>query len=132
LAEAFVAWECRRLGFPEKMLVPDAVKLLSAMPWRGNAEELREVIDALIEVTAESVHIRLEDVLKVVELDATARAYMDVEPLRVATRRFERDFIRTALGRCRGRMGPTAEIVGIQRPNLYRKMRSLGLPQGPR
>jgi ActR/RegA family two-component response regulator len=51
---------------------------------------------------------------------------------RQATRRFERQFIAAALARHGGNITTTARELGIQRPNLHRKMRALGLTPGPR
>jgi two-component system, NtrC family, C4-dicarboxylate transport response regulator DctD len=50
-------------------------------------------------------------------------------------RRFEREFVAAALARHDGRIGPTAKALGMQRPNLYRKLRALQLrapASGPR
>ena len=47
--------------------------------------------------------------------------------LREARERFERDFIATAVQRNRGRMGAAARELGIERTNLYRKLRQLGI-----
>jgi DNA-binding NtrC family response regulator len=45
--------------------------------------------------------------------------------LREARRRFEREFITAVLAQHHGRMADTARALGIQRTNLYRKMRQL-------
>lgn len=47
--------------------------------------------------------------------------------LRDARRSFERMYITRVLERCSWRIPQTAKILGIQRPNLYRKMRILGI-----
>jgi DNA-binding NtrC family response regulator len=47
--------------------------------------------------------------------------------LREARRRFERAYILATLSRHRGRMAEAARALGIQRTNLYRKMRQLDL-----
>jgi two-component system nitrogen regulation response regulator NtrX len=40
---------------------------------------------------------------------------------------FERDYILAALARQQGNITRTAEVLGIERSNLYRKMRGLGI-----
>jgi len=45
--------------------------------------------------------------------------------LREARERFERDYITSVLQRHRGRMGAAAKELGIERTNLYRKIKQL-------
>ena len=44
-----------------------------------------------------------------------------------ARERFERDFILRALAAQQGNISRTAEILGVERSNLYRKMRAFGI-----
>jgi DNA-binding NtrC family response regulator len=53
-----------------------------------------------------------------------------VGTLREAKERFERDYIAAVLERHRGRVAEAAATLGIQRPNLYRRMRALKLHPG--
>ncbi len=48
-------------------------------------------------------------------------------PLAEATRRFQAAYIKKQIARARGNMSDAAERLGIQRSNLYRKMRELGI-----
>jgi DNA-binding NtrC family response regulator len=48
-------------------------------------------------------------------------------PLREARARFERQYILQRLSANRGNLGITAKDLGIERTNLYRKMRQLGI-----
>jgi two-component system, NtrC family, nitrogen regulation response regulator NtrX len=45
--------------------------------------------------------------------------------LKQARARFERDYIASVLDQHRGRIADAAKALGLQRTNLYRKMRSL-------
>jgi DNA-binding NtrC family response regulator len=45
--------------------------------------------------------------------------------LKQARSRFEKEYIATVLEQHRGRISEAARTLGIQRTNLYRKMRSL-------
>ena len=49
------------------------------------------------------------------------------EPLHEARDRFERDYIRRALSVQQGNISRTADLLGIERSNLYRKMRGFGI-----
>ena len=101
-----------------------ALALLSALPWPGNGRELRGLIETLTRVVDRPV-IQLDDVLNHVRLDGLAPR-VDVEgTLRDAKARFERDWISAMLLKHHGRVGEAAKALGIQRTNLYRKVRQL-------
>lgn len=102
-----------------------ALELLAALPWPGNVPELERTVGALATAAARPV-IQIEDVLRQVRLDGAPRLAMD-HPLREARERFERELIEAALVRYRGRVGEAARALGIQRTNLYRKVRQLGI-----
>jgi DNA-binding NtrC family response regulator len=48
-------------------------------------------------------------------------------PLADATREFQRDYIQRQIDRVRGNMTSAAEQLGLQRSNLYRKMKLLDM-----
>ena len=116
-------------GIERRTIDGSAMALLCAFPWRGNGRDLRALIDALVQ-RAGGPTIRLDDVLAVVHLDGSARSFLRVGTLREAKQRFERDYIAAVLERHRGRVAEAAATLGIQRPNLYRRMRALKLHPG--
>ena len=59
-----------------------------------------------------------------------AERYAQGLSLREARDKLERDLVRRALRDAAGNMTHAAERLGMQRPNLYRKMRELGLDPG--
>ena len=105
-----------------------ALTLLSALPWKGNAAQLREVVTAIVRDTRHAV-IRLEDVLMHASLEGSPAPSEAGMSLRDARNRFEREFISSTLQRHHGRVGDAAKALGIQRTNLYRKVRQLGVPR---
>ena len=72
--------------------------------------------------------IQIEQVLLALQLDRTSTAFVPVGSLRDARLRFERDYIAAVLQHHGWRMADAAQTLGIQRPNLYRKARQLGIP----
>ena len=48
-------------------------------------------------------------------------------PLLEARDRFERDYILKALAAQQGNISRTADVLGVERSNLYRKMRAFGI-----
>ena len=126
MAGALVRAACVEAGLPPKAFCEAAVAVMAAMPWHGNLEELRQVIDHLVRSGADR-EIGLRDVLAQVRMEATIRPGVPVRTLRAARCQFERDYIREVLRREGGRVGDAARALGIQRTNLYRKARQLGI-----
>jgi DNA-binding NtrC family response regulator len=121
IAEAMLADRQVRRGF-----TPAALTVLAALPWRRNTAELERLIERLTANGTSSHPIRQEDVLAEVQLDrAPARP---TGSLRDARRQFEREFIAAVLREHAWQMRDAARALGIERANLYRKARQLGIP----
>jgi DNA-binding NtrC family response regulator len=127
LANYFLRDICASLRVPPKALSRPALSILSALPWRGNAGELRSLLETIVNAAEVGRGIGLEDVLAHVRLDGGAVVFPTNGTLRQARARFERDYIAAVLEQHQGRISEAAKALGIQRTNLYRKMRSLRL-----
>jgi DNA-binding NtrC family response regulator len=126
LATHFLKELCKANGKPIKTLTRPALTLLAALPWRGNAPELRSLLERLILLVPQGL-IRLEDVLAHTQLEGSISPSGFDATLRQARARFERDYIAAVLQHHHGRIAEAARVLGIQRTNLYRKMRRLNL-----
>ena len=127
LATHFLKELCHAEGRPIKTLTRPALTLLSALPWRGNAPELRSMLQRLILLVPHGL-IRLEDVLAHTQLEGSSLSPTGLDAtLRHARARFERDYISSVLQHHHGRIVDAARTLGIQRTNLYRKLRQLNL-----
>jgi DNA-binding NtrC family response regulator len=104
----------------------EALTLLAALPWRHNVHELREILAVLVRAVVGGA-VRLEDVLDHVALEPVVWGEGSATNLREARLSFERHFIAKVLNRHRGRMDDAARSLGMQRTNLYRKVRQLGI-----
>jgi DNA-binding NtrC family response regulator len=121
IAEAMLAAKHVTRGF-----TPAALTVLAALPWRRNTAELAGLIERLIAGAATSQPIRQEDVLAEVQLERTPAR--PTGSLRDARRQFEREFIASVLRDHSWQMRDAAKALGIERANLYRKARQLGIP----
>jgi two-component system nitrogen regulation response regulator NtrX len=130
LANYFLREICGSLRVPAKTMSRSALSLLSALPWRGNATELRSVLESVVTGLQGGRGIALEDLLAHVRLDGGSLFHSTGGTLKQARARFERDYIAAVLGHHRGRISEAAKALGIQRTNLYRKMRSLRVARG--
>jgi two-component system, NtrC family, nitrogen regulation response regulator NtrX len=116
-------------GLPPRKFAPPALALLAALSWPGNLAELREVVERVMpgqSIPGDEV-IPIERLLPALQLDRASTPFVPVG-LRDARLRFERDYIAAVLQHHGWRMADAARTLGIQRPNLYRKARQLGIP----
>ena len=114
-------------GKPIKTVAPETLTALQAYAWPGNVRELRNVIERLVILEADLIillkHLPLEiragakpQDQRVVELPAGGVALADVE----------RELIHQALDRCRGNQSQAAELLGIERDALRRRLVKYG------
>jgi two-component system nitrogen regulation response regulator NtrX len=125
-----VARICEAAGTPSKCLSQAAQRLLAALPWRGNGRELGNLLETLVSRTAGPT-IDLDDLLAHVKLDGQASSFVAGGSLKEARARFESEYIAAVLIQHQGRVPAAAKTLGIQRSNLYRKIRRLNVgPKG--
>ena len=132
LANYYLREICAQLRVPPKTVSRAALSLISALPWPGNAVELRTLLEAVVNGLQGGRGIGLEDLLAHVRLDGGSVGVSGGGTLKQARARFEREYISTILEQHHGRISDAAKALGIQRTNLYRKMRSLRVGQGRR
>jgi DNA-binding NtrC family response regulator len=106
-----------------------AIDLLTALPWRGNVRELEGLLRALVSKVP-GRQIKLSDVLARVRLDGQPATASYSGTLKEAREQFEREYVAAVLDRHRGRMSEAARALGLQRTNLYRKVRQLSVQRG--
>jgi two-component system nitrogen regulation response regulator NtrX len=128
LAEHFMAEFAREYGRRPKRLDVGAATGLRSYRWPGNVRELRNVIERLM-IMVPGDTIALGDLAF---LDGVTVATQDAPgtpalPLHEARERFERDYILRALAAQNGNISRTADALGVERSNLYRKMRAFGI-----
>jgi len=118
---------CAANGRSPRTLTQAALALLAALTWSGNLAELRAVVERAAQETPHDV-IQIEDLLPALNLERAPARFVPSGQLREARLRFERDYISAVLQHHGWRMADAAATLGIQRPNLYRKARQLGIP----
>ena len=134
LAEYFMAGFAKEYGRRPKVFAADAVALFKRYAWPGNVRELRNLIERLV-IMASGDTITASDLafLDLGAVTADAAPAAGAGPLMLlhdARDRFEREYILRALAEQHGNMSRTAEVLGVERSNLYRKMRAFGIAPG--
>jgi DNA-binding NtrC family response regulator len=127
LAERVLLEVCAALVVPPRTFTQAALALLSALNWPGNLAELRTVIERVVAESSGPV-VQIEQVVPALQLKRASGPFLPAGKLRDARLRFERDYIAAVLQQHGWRVAEAAETLGIQRPNLYRKARQLGIP----
>lgn len=125
LAHGFLREACRLIGQQPKTLSSHACELLSALEWRGNLDELWGTIWSLAS-SVPAARIRMADVLERVKFDGRP-TMLFAGTLKEARARFERDYVAHVLEQHNNHMTEAAKALGLQRTNLYRKVRQLAV-----
>ncbi|MDM7995086.1 MAG: sigma-54 dependent transcriptional regulator [Acidobacteriota bacterium] len=114
-------------------LTPKAIEILELYPWPGNVRELRNIMERIVIMTHQS-RIDIYDLPESI-LNRTLLAPPEQEgesSLQGARERFERDYILQRLVEHKGSVSRAAQALQIERSNLYRKIRQLGIPYSGR
>jgi two-component system nitrogen regulation response regulator NtrX len=132
LAEHFIALLAAEDRKRPKRLAPEAAARLQQYSWPGNVRELRNVIERLLIFVAGDT-ITAQD-LGFLGRDGVPDQRSEpgpVVPLSDARDQFEKDYILRTLAAHQGNMSRTAEVLGVERSNLYKKLRAFGItPRG--
>ncbi len=124
LAEYFLDDFCRRNGFKPRSLAEEVSDALSRYHWPGNIRELRNAVERMailsggvdiIGIDAIPVEIRMH------------RPGAVASNLREARDSAERDHIVRALEECGWNVSSAARTLGMERTNLHKRIKSLGL-----
>jgi two-component system nitrogen regulation response regulator NtrX len=122
LAEYFLDQFCSRNNFRAKRMDDEVFEILQVYSWPGNARELRNTVERMAILTPADLltpdsiplEIRLQPDSKAASLQETRDAA-------------ERDRIIQALERCDWNVSAAARMLGVERTNLHKRMRTLGV-----
>ena len=114
---------------PLRQFSTAALNLLRNFDWPGNVTQLESVVRTLAQ-TAHTEEISAEDVARALPEPASEPAPQVLafdQPLREARDEFERAYFEYHLGKEGGNISRVAEVVGLERTHLYRKLKQLGM-----
>jgi len=133
LVEHFLERYATPLGIEQPVVSEKVLDLLMAYDWPGNVRELQNCIYSAITVTSSST-IEPDDLPKRIYLDSkqpvVSGVVMDTLLAEIAARataKAEQDAINKALSETGGNREKAAELLGIGRKTLYRKLRQYGI-----
>jgi DNA-binding NtrC family response regulator len=127
LVEHFIRRHNREMKANYRGVDSAAMKVLIAMPWKGNVRELENVIERAM-ILGNSEWITPEDLPEV--RGATVHTHLPSAErnLKAAVRAYEKSHIERMLQETGGDRTRAAELLGLSRSSLYRKMEQLGIP----
>jgi two-component system, NtrC family, nitrogen regulation response regulator NtrX len=128
LADHFMAEFAREYGRRLKRFNAPATVAMQRYSWPGNVRELRNVIERLM-IMVPGDEISRDDLgfMDHPHVEPPRSALLEKLTLLEARDRFERELILRTLSEQQGNMSRTAEVLGVERSNLYRKMRAFGI-----
>jgi two-component system nitrogen regulation response regulator NtrX len=133
LARHFMQLLSAEHGRRPREIAPDVLERLAHQEWPGNVRELRNTMERLV-IMAPGERIELRHLPPALlepgggETEPSAAALAeDSRTLASAREEFEKRYIVRRYRECGGNMSRTAEALGVERSNLYRKMKAYGL-----
>ncbi len=119
-------------GMVKPILTPAAMNYLKGFAWPGNVRQLRSFVERML-LLIDGGQIDLADVKEILLQKSNAlnihKSPQQETPstLSEARQNFERDYIRQILVENNMKVAKAAAVLGMDRANLYRKMRGLGI-----
>jgi two-component system nitrogen regulation response regulator NtrX len=126
LAEYFLEEFCARNNFKPKKLDELVVPQLESYGWPGNARELRNVIERMAILTAGD-RIGRDAIPVEVRVQREAGPKSTIQEARESA---EREHILRALEESNWNVSGAARALGMERTNLHKRIRALGLSRG--
>jgi two-component system nitrogen regulation response regulator NtrX len=125
LVEHFNTRFSRAYNKRPKRFEPSAVEALRSYSWPGNVRELRNTIERVV-IMHTGAKVAPSD-LPVLGGEEPAPAPARFSSFREAGEAHQRDFIRAKLAEAEGNVSRAAELMGMDRSHLYRRMKALGI-----
>jgi two-component system nitrogen regulation response regulator NtrX len=113
-------------GKIRKQFEADAIEELQNYSWPGNVRELRNTIERVV-IMNPGIKVMAADLPPHGKDEAPATSFR-FPSFKEATDAYHREFIQRKLDEAEGNVSRAAELMGVDRSHLYRRMRALGIP----
>jgi DNA-binding NtrC family response regulator len=128
LLDYFLGHFCKEHGKNVRCFTPAAKQRLGAYPWPGNVRELRNCVESLV-VTLRGEEITIKDLPQ--SLTPSTSAHLLDLPMGYALEEVERRYILRTLEMLNNNKARTAQVLGISKKTLYRRLHEWGVPLDP-
>jgi two-component system, NtrC family, nitrogen regulation response regulator NtrX len=126
LARHFLKEFSATYGRRPREITDEAMDILMRYSWPGNVRELRNVIERIVIMNPTTTRFERKHLPPLLRRDGTRRG-TEFSTLHQARAAYERDYILKKLDENHGNVSRTAEVLGLERSHLYRKMKTLGI-----
>jgi two-component system nitrogen regulation response regulator NtrX len=126
LAEYFLADFCARNNFHRKTIDDEVFRVLEDYAWPGNARELRNTVERMA-ILAPEDRISASSIPLEVRLVPASDSRSNLHSTRDSA---ERESILKALQQTNWNVSGAARILGVERTNLHKRIRALGISKG--
>src|SRR5436309_1381711 len=128
LARYFLKEFSAAYGRRPREITDDAIETLMRYSWPGNVREIRNVIERIVIMNPTTTRFDRKHLPPLVHRDGSRRSGgQEFSTLHQARAAYERDYILKKLDENHGNISRTAEVLGLERSHLYRKMKTLGI-----
>ena len=127
LAQHFLDEFARSYGRKPKHLLPSAVESLVSQSWPGNVRELRNLMERIV-ILQSGTEIGARQIPA--SSQGRRGSQHGFSSLKEAREAYEREYVERTLRSTNGNVTRAAAALGLERSNLHRKMRSLGIRAG--
>ena len=112
-------------GKKPKRFEPETVEALQNYSWPGNVRELKNTVERVC-IMHSKIKVSVSD-LPVLGGEEPPAASFRFPSFKHATDAYQREFIQRKLAEAEGNVSRAAELMGVDRSHLYRRMRALGI-----
>jgi two-component system nitrogen regulation response regulator NtrX len=113
-------------GRPRMEVSEEALETLAHHHWPGNVRELRNLVERVLILNPRALRIERKHLPPLTQR-SNARNAEDFSTLQQARDAYERDYIQKKMEDAKGNVSRAAEMLGLERSHLYRKMKALGI-----
>jgi two-component system, NtrC family, nitrogen regulation response regulator NtrX len=129
LVEHFSDHAAKEGGFMKKLFSANAMELMTKHNWPGNVRELKNFIERVYILTPEEtidVHdLRFAGLTNGAALGGDG--FTELPTFREARAKFEKEYLLKKIQENNGNISRTAEVIGLERSYLHRKIKAFGI-----
>ena len=108
-----------------KLFDLEAIEVMQRYSWPGNVRELRNTVERIV-IMHQNHRVAVKDLPAFGDAEPPASSYR-FPSFKEASDAYHREFIQRKLDEASGNVSRAAELMGIDRSHLYRRMRALGI-----
>jgi two-component system nitrogen regulation response regulator NtrX len=116
----------RQYGRPRMDISEEALETMAQHAWPGNVRELKNLVERVLILNPRALRIERKHLPPLTQR-GSLRNGEDFSTLQQARDAYERDYIQKKIEEAKSNVSRAAELLGLERSHLYRKMKALGI-----